>query len=447
MRMLVSALPMLVGCAATISSSSQHDYDVMSGALRQSDRDRAAGSARVAAAVSAAQLDRRALIEAVRVANPDVEAARQAWRAALAEVSSTGALDDPMVTYEIAPLSVASSDAPLGQRIQLRQKLRWPGKRSLAKEATNADASAMQEDLHAAQIEVAVLASQLFDDAYVNARAVELNGQHRVLVEQLKKAAAARVASGRGSMQDALEADVELGHLEHDRVMLETERVVIAARINGLLHREPAASLPPPPRELALPTAAVSGTSAARLAAERRPQRAAAEARVRAGESRVRLAERAYYPDLEVMASYDSMWDMPEHRWMVGVGIEVPIQRSKRDADVEAARARVAQAQAMRDRVTDDIEVEVTRGARELEETTHVVQLYETQLLPAARAQVDAAIAGFTTGQNDFPTVIAAERGLREIQLAAVRARGDVWKRQAGLDRATGQLPEGGGAP
>lgn len=444
MRLLMSALPVLAGCAATISS--HHDYDAMLGDLRQSERDRAARNTRVTAAVSAPQLERRALVEAVLVANPDLEAARQAWRAALAEVSAAGALDDPMVSYEIAPLSIGSSSAQLGQRVQLRQKLPWPGKRSLAEDAAVAEASAMRGDLRAAQLEVAMLASQLFDDAYLNARAVEVNEQHRTLVEQMKKVATARLASGRGSTQDALQAEVELGHIEHDRVMLETERVTITARLNGLLHREPTAALPPPPRELSLPVAPASGASLAKLAADRRPQRAAAEARIRAGEARVRVAERAYDPDFEIMGSYDSMWDMPEHRWMIGVAIDVPIQRGKRGGDVEAARARLAQAQATRDRTVDDIQVEVTRARRELEEGLHVVQLYDTQLLPAARAQVEAAVAGFTTGQNDFPAVIGAERGLREIQLAAVRARTDAWRRHAALDRAIGQLP-GEGAP
>ena len=140
------------------------------------------------------------------------------------------------------------------------------------------------------------------------------------------------------------------------------------------------------------------------------------------------------------MGSYDSMWDMPEHRWMVGVAIDVPVQRSRRDADASAARARVAQAQATRDRTVDDIRVDVTRARRELEEAIHVVHLYDTRLLPAARAQVDAALAGFTTGQNDFPAVIAAERGLREVQLATFRAHTDAWRRQAALDHAIGRV-------
>ena len=441
MRLLIAVLPVLAGCATTISSP--HDYDAMLGELRRGDRARADGDARVAAAVSAPQLDRHALVDAVLGANRDVEAMRQGWRAALAEVSAAGALDDPMARYELAPFSIGSSGAPFGQRIQLSQKLPWPGKRSLAKDAAVADAAVMRGDFRAAQLEVATLASQLYDDAYLSARALEVNDQHRALIEQMKKVAEARMASGRGSTQDALQAEVELGHLEHDRVMLETEQMTIAARINGLLHRDPAAALPPPPPELALPGAPATVASLAQLAVEGRPQRAAAEARIRADETRVRIAERAYYPDFEIMGSYDSMWDMPEHRWMVGVAIDVPIQRSKRDADASAARARVAQAQATRDRTVDDIRVEVTRAHRELEEAIHVVHLYETRLLPAARAQVEAALAGFTTGQNDFPAVISAERGLREVELAAFRAHADASRRQAALDHTIGRVPGG----
>jgi outer membrane protein TolC len=444
MRMLIVVLPMLAGCAPTITS--QHDYDTMLGELRQSDRVRAGGDARITAVVSAAQLDRRALIEAVLAANRDVEAMRQGWHAALAEVSAAGALDDPMARYELAPLSLGSSGARLGQRIQLSQKLPWPGKRSLAKDAAVAEAAVMRGDFRAAQLEVATLASQLYDDAYLDARALEVNDQHRVLIEQMKKVAEARMASGRGSTQDALQAEVELGHLEHDRVMLETERVTIIARINGLLHRDPAAALPPPPSELSLPSQPGPAASLAQLAVESRPQRSAAEARVRAGETHVRIAERAYYPDFELMGSYDSMWDIAEHRWMVGVAIDVPIQRGKRDADADAARARLAQARAARDRTDDDIRVEVIRTHRELEEALHVIALYEMRLLPAARAQVEAALAGFTTGQNDFPAVISAERGLREIQLAVYRAHAEAWRRQAAVDQAVGRLP-GGDAP
>src|SRR5260221_2343067 len=369
---------------------------------------------------------------------------RLEWRAAAAEVAAATALDDPMASYSFAPLSIGSSTARYGQVVELRQKVPCPGKRQLAGEAALDDAEAMRADLQAAQLAVAELASQLFDDAYLNARALEINDRHRALVEQMKKVAVARVASGRSSTQDALQAEVELGHLEHERVMPDTERATIVARLNGLLHRDPNAALPPPPSDLPAPTAPPDLASLEQAALADRPQQAAATARVRANEARVSLAERAYYPDFELMGSYDSMWDMPAHRWMIGVGLNVPIQRGKRAADVEAAETRVAQARAAADNVNDDIRVDVARAHRELMQAIHVVQLYDERLLPAAHAQVDAALAGFTSSQNDFPAVIGAERGLRDIELAAFRAHADVWRRQATLHRAGGRLPQGG---
>ncbi|HEY1557396.1 MAG TPA: TolC family protein [Kofleriaceae bacterium] len=439
MRTIMACLALCAGCAAT-----PLQYDPMLGELRRDERAQAGAGARLAAVIGGKQLDRATLVAAVVAANRDVEAMRQAWRAAAAEVGAATALDDPMASYALAPLGIGSSTASFGQVIELRQKLPFPGKRRLAGEAALDDAEVSRADFQSAQLAVAELASQLYDDAFVNARALEINDRHRGLVEQMKKVAEARVASSRGSTQDALQAEVELGHLEHERVMLDTERETIVARINGLLHREPDAELPPPPSELPAPSAPPDVASLEQAAIAERPQEAAAAARVRANETRASLAERAYYPDFELTGSYNSMWDMPAHRWMLGVGLNLPIERGKRAAEVAAAQARVAQARAEAEDASDEIRVEVVRAQRELVEAIHVLHLYDERLVPAARAEVDAAEAGFTTGQNDFPAVINAERGLRDIELGAFRARADAWRRQAALDRAVGRSPQGG---
>lgn len=439
MRIKIALLALVAGCTATTSKP----YDSMLGELRRDDRSRADSSAAITAIDRASTLDRQTLIRAALAANRDLAAIREGWRAAVAAIPAVGAFDDPMVSYELAPLSIGSSSVPFGQRISVRQKLPFPGKRGLASDAAIANAKVMWGDVRAAQLVVAELASQLYDDAYLDDRAHEINDQHRVLVEQMKKVAEARIASGRGSTQDALQAEVELGRLETERAMLDAERVTIVARINGLLHRDPLAAVPSPPAELAVPEAPAALAALEQAALAARPQRLAANARVEAGEADVKGKQRAYYPDFELMASYDSMWDMTAHRWMVGVAVDVPIQRGRRAAEVDAARARVAQARATVESTIDDIRVEVARARVELVAALHVATLYDERLLPAARAEVDAAISGFTTGQNDFPAVILAERGLREIQLGTLRARTDAWHRQAALDRAVGRAAGG----
>ena len=57
------------------------------------------------------------------------------------------------------------------------------------------------------------------------------------------------------------------------------------------------------------------------------PRQVAAAARIRARRADVAQADRAFYPDFEVMASYDSMWDLWQHRWMIGAVGEPALMR------------------------------------------------------------------------------------------------------------------------
>ena len=435
------ALLALAGCAGATTSRSR-DYDTMLGELRRAP---GGGEAALAQVISADKLDRAALIRAVIARNPSITAMREAWRAALAEVPAAGALADPIASYEVAPLSIASSTAGFGQHVQITQKLPFPGKRGLAGDVAVADAAVARDELRQTTLELAELASTLYDDYALTEQDLVINDHHRMLTLQMKKAVEAQLAAGRGSTQDSLAADVELGRMAQERVMIENERAAIVARLNGLLHREPEATLPAPHDDLVAPAEPPALDELVRQAAER-PDAAAVTDRIVGKQAQVEVAERAFYPDFELMGSYDSMWDMPEHRWMLGIGIEVPLQRGKRQAELDAARARVAQANAELARVRDDLRVDVFRAWRDVVASNAVVTTYDQQLLPAARAQVDAALQGFVIGRNDFTAVITAERGARELELGAFRARAELSKKRTALDRATGRLP-GGGAP
>ena len=393
------------------------------------------------------QLNREALIQSVLARNPSVNAAREALRAALAEVPQATAFEDPMVGYELAPLSIVG-DARFGQVVSVRQKLPFPGKRRRAGEAALAMAEAEAAELGVVQLELAEMASELYDDYFVVARALEINVHHKGLLEQIKKSAEAQYVAGRAAQQDPIQAEVELAQLERERITLDAERDQIIAQLNGLLHRSPSIALPPAPSDLTL-AAAPSGTSAElqELALRKRPQRDAANARIRAAQARRSVAERDFYPDFEVMGSYNSMWDMTAHQWMVGVMIDVPVQRGKRRAAVEQAEAEIARTRFEDVRLVDEIRVEVDRAARRVTEARALVDVYVNKLLPAARAQIDSARAGFTAAQNSFLAVIEAEKTLRDIELSLAMSRAELSRRQAALARAVGfipGLPEGG---
>src|SRR5664279_2679690 len=115
MRAVVASVPVLLafGCAGVDGS---RERDAMLETLSKSDsQSRSSIEHDVAFGVT---LDRAALVTAVLARNPDLDVARETWRATIAAYPTVAAISDPMVTYEVAPLSIGSS-VPFGQRIAI----------------------------------------------------------------------------------------------------------------------------------------------------------------------------------------------------------------------------------------------------------------------------------------------------------------------------------------
>jgi outer membrane protein TolC len=141
------------------------------------------------------------------------------------------------------------------------------------------------------------------------------------------------------------------------------------------------------------------------------------------------------------------MWGMCEHLWMVGLMLTVPFQRGRRGAAVEHAEAETAQSRLEDERLIDEVRVEVDRAHRRVIEGEALVNVLADKLVPAGRAQVDAARAGFVSAQTSFLAVVEAQKNLREFELRLEMARAELSRRRAALARAVGLvpgLPEGG---
>ena len=388
-------------------------------------------------------LERSVYVRAVLHRNRSIESARQAWRAAIARVRQSGSFDDPMVTLEIAPLSIGQSKASLGYSGMVSQRLPWPGKLPLEESAAKAEADAQRCDYEAARRELALTASLLYDQYFVAARSIEINAHHVELMRSMHDAAIAQFEAGRASAQDPLQAEFELTHMEHDTVILASQRDVTSAQMNELLHRDPQLPLPAPPRDLPLPAQGdlTAPSPLDKEAIDGRPEIASARQHARAQQARADRAEKESYPDVSVSTSYNSMWDTPEHRWMVGLSFNLPVQTGRRHGAVDEANAIRAQYEADAARMSDRARTQVVVARKQLEEAAHVQHIYEARLLPIARQQVDAARAAFVASQAPFVAVIDAEKNLRGVELDQQKGQADYDRRRAELDLALGRIP------
>jgi outer membrane protein TolC len=437
-RALALLAPLLWGCAGPSQTTRYH-------ALEDSWLRAAPAQAGRADDPFAGQvtLERRALIDAVLARNPSIESARWAWRAALARHPQETSLDDPMLEYEVAPLSFGSSRVDDAHRAVLTQAFPFPGKLALRGEIALAEAEAAARDHEAVRLRLATLASLLYDEHYLITRKLEVNDVHRALLAELREIAVARYETGAAAQQDPLEAELEQAELLHRDVALRADQRIVVEQLNALLHRAPGLPLPAPPPALEVQAPAEPREALLARAIADRPELHAAEARVRARESAVALARREYLPDFRVMGGYDSFEEEDDMRPMLGLELNLPLQRSRRAAALDEAQASLEAARSERSALGDQVQLSVERALERLAEAHHALDIFRDHMLPAARDRVTSARAAFETGQSDFSTLIDAERRLRDAELGHEEAVVEVSRRHAELARATGALPGG----
>lgn len=384
-----------------------------------------------------------ALVCAVLAQNQSLAAAEAAWRTAEAQVRAPTAVGPTRVAWSFAPWSFAPT-VPFGHVLELEQSFRL-GQARVEQELGHATATAARLRGEAVRNELALATFELVAAHSEIRRALRSNAEHRELVQELIVTARSRYAAGFVPAQDPLQVELELDRLERERIDLEADRTVVVAQLNGLLHRAPADALPELPEPGALPTREARELDPQALRDEAfgaRPELGEAAAAIAIGEHELRLSRRRFAPELEVMASYNSMWIDPQHRFMLGVGIQVPLQLGALRAGVNAAEAGQQRARSEERAVSDRVAVEVEEARARLLAGRERAQLLATRTLPTARTRVEVARVGYETGANDLQALIDAERELRSLELEHHHAIAELERSAARLDRALGRRPD-----
>lgn len=379
-----------------------------------------------------------ALIDAVLERNPSMDAMEATWQAARARYPQAISLDDPMLSYALAPTTIGNDETDDGHRIDLSQRLPWPGKLELRGKIVQHETDAARHDIETVRQRLIVETARAYYDYYYVFRAVEVNEVNIELLEEFQRIAETKYAAGTASKQDPLQAEVERYHLEHRAIVLERMRRVSRARINTLLHRAPELELPPPPVQAEAPESIPDVAPLRERAVNTRPELQSLARQLEARRAARRLAKKEYYPDITVMGTYNSMWASEEHRWTIGAGINIPLQIDRRrgaEAEALAETMRIAAELVAR---VDDVAFEVSRAYDMLIESEHVVRLYDETFLPVAEENLKAAQSGYENGMNDFLALLNAEKNLMLVQLAHQQALTEYHQRRADLERAVG---------
>jgi cobalt-zinc-cadmium efflux system outer membrane protein len=347
--------------------------------------------------------------------NPQIQAARQGWKAAQQVPSQVSTLPDPQ--FQLQQVNVGSPRPFAGYTnsdfayfgLGVSQDLPYPGKLRLRGEIAKRDAEVSQQQFESVRRSVlAEVKATYFQLAYLSKTLgiLESDGE---LLEQTEKAADARYRSGMGTQQDLLRAQLEQTKLLREITMHHLEVAKIQAQLKELLNRsQSSADIEPADlSETALPYTYDELLAATKA---QNPQIAGAEKMIERQQLQVDLAHKDFYPDFNVQ----SMWqrtDPAQFRayYMFSVGVRLPIYRGRKQ------RPELAQAEAELSRSHSELEVQSQQAASELkvqyetaQKTAELLKIYKEGLLPQARAGFQAGIAAYQNNRQDFQSLVSS---------------------------------------
>ncbi|MDE2149087.1 MAG: TolC family protein [Gammaproteobacteria bacterium] len=426
------ALLWLPGLAAA-TTQPPHSHPAALAARASADpQNSAADDAPGAGALAASEL-----VAQVLERNPGFSAMRSAVQAADAQIYPAGALEDPTLTFGLAPETLASNQVDLREVGQISQAIPWPGtlrlKRSVARSL--AESAAQQAEDFRLQLAAKARAAYAQWD-YVHC-AMAINERNQTLLKRLTQVAETAYASGQAPEQDVLQAEVESTRLQNQALELERRRRQVQAAINGLLNREPDAPLPPP---AGLPsTQILPGFSQLRAAAlARYPQLKSLDAEIAARKNQVSLARKKYYPDFRLFADYRGVMDPPVKRWTAGVAINLPFDLKKRNAWLDQANAELHQSQSQWQDAWARLLSELQQAYAAAEQARQTLRLYDDRLLPLSRLNLQAAEADYSSSGGSFLNLITAEQRYLDADLEQAAAQATLFTQLATLDYQTG---------
>jgi len=382
------------------------------------------------------QLGAHMLVDAVLLHNPDIPALQAAWNAAKARIEQVDALDDPLITYSVAPRTAGDPVDDLRHSISVSQGIPWPGKLALRGDISRLQAQASFENIEGKRLELTLLSKQLFAQWYFIHAALRINNINKSLFKEFRDIAEIKYAAGRVTKQDVLLADTKYVLLEQRDVILQRQILEFQVKLNLLLNQPPETVIPPP-ETLAEPASLPDVMLLRKKAIQTRPELRALQNRIQVGQSRLDLADKAFYPDFNLRILYNGVMDPADKRFQIGLGFNIPI-RGKRHAAKDEAQAHLSQIQWQYRSEVLNVGGEVQQAYDQVIESERLLSIYRQRLLPLAEETLAAAQTDYESGHGDFLSLINAEKQLITTRLNTQRTLSDYHHRQAKLEQTIG---------
>jgi outer membrane protein, heavy metal efflux system len=388
------------------------------------------------------------LVKEAEQSNPQILAARRQWQAATQVPSQVSTLPDPQINVQNVsagtplPMDGFSSVQMAYLGFGVSQSIPYPGKLRLRGEIARRNADTFRQKVDSVRRSIIErVKTAYFRLGYVQQTLAILDKDERLL-DQIEKIAEARYRVGQGNQQDVLKAQLQQTKLLRDATHYRQQMQTLQAQLKQLLNRpqDSADITTEKLTETPLPFTSDDLLSAVRTG---NPEVGAQHEMVQDRSLQVELAKKDFYPDFNVQYLYQHTAAPFPERYMLSVGVKIPIYRNRRQRpEVAEAAEQLNSARRAYEAQVQQTYFEVRDQYLVADSDSKVLRIYREGLIPQATATFHAGLAAYQSAQQDFQTLLDSFLDVFNLDVEYWRTLAEHETALAKLEQLTGiQIP------
>ncbi len=371
------------------------------------------------------------------LANGDLESAYFDWKAAVERIDVAAAWPNSRLmlgySYTLSAGNMKAFDrSTFSFSPDSMESLLWPSKAAKQGEVALAQAREAGARFRAAKFELQRKVLSAWADYAVQAERLRIARERALLARFTLDTAGSRVRAG-GIQQDLLKADVESEAAGDSVRTAEANLAAARAMLNGMLGREPEASLSapeqtPPPRPIPVDDAVLIAT-----AVEQNPELEALAQRVQGRADALERARLEWLPDINPMFAFTGSASQA-----VGAALMLPTTIKEIEGGIKDAGAMLRGSEAVLRQARSDRAALFVATLIALRDAERQAALFESRIVPAAERIVAITRQSYSAGGAAYLDMIGSERALLDARLVVAEAREMREKRLAELEALMG---------
>lgn len=382
------------------------------------------------------------IIEEALKNNPQINAAKGRYNAAKARVTLLRTLADPKFEYEYDKIT-ADMDAVMSGKtgpmrtFAISQEVPFPTKLFTRKQAAQKEANSLEQEYRETERKIIKEAKEAFFKLFLISKKIIVTEENLALLSQFVEVANKKYEVGKANQEDVLRAQVEYSKLSNALVLLDQEKQISKAMLNFTLNR---------PQESPIEISEakdnkdlfIEEKKVLELTKENRPELKSFKEMLQKTKVEYSLAKQEYLPDFMFKYKREER-NGGAGEWAGMVGMTIPLWFfEKQNSFVKEAKANVDVAKAEYNSIEASALFEVKSAYAKFEAAKKLVKIYETGVLPQAKASLETASRAYSTDKIDLLQLLDSERTLRDFQIEYFESLANLEIALADLERSVG---------